>query len=174
MQVTQEVLLFRPILLATLLSVSTLSPPALATEIAQDASEPAGKKSPIVASLLSAGAPVGLVGLGFALQRPEVLYVAPLGLGAGQYYAGDPVRGALVGLGAPVAVAAGTLPFLLPGLIERWSEGGSYRYSLPPSYYTLLFGTMLGATISTLAYTGWAIGDAYNTVAEANQSRSQE
>lgn len=174
MQVTREVLLFRPVLVATLLSLTTLSRPAPAMEIAREASEPPGEKSPIVATLLSAGAPVGLVGLGFALQRPEVFYVAPLGLGAGHFYAGDPGRGALVGLGAPVAVAAGTLPFLLPGLIERWSEGGSYRYSLPPSYYTLLFGTMLGATISTLAYTGWAIGDAYNTAAEANQGKAQE
>lgn len=115
------------------------------------------KKDPWMAVGLSMGIPTLWLGAGLVITDYNHandpygthLYIGVpltltsfLGLGAGQMYAGDTLRGVLVGLGCYPVVFLG------------WAVGGS----------NLLYG-------SALAYGAWALYDAYQTTRRVNDEQ---
>lgn len=127
------------------------------------------KKNPGLALALSAGAPFVLLGLGAALQSLSpgnnsipsfgfagtiIAVSSPIALGAGQMYAGDPLRGVLVGLGGPLAVI---LAFLGGAAVPVESHsGGNYSVIIP---------SVVGAVV---LYEAWALYDAHQTTVRIN------
>ncbi len=101
------------ILLASLAAVTINGGPTIGADPAPP--EAPEIRSPGLASFLSAAGTLTLVGAG-----------------AGQFYAGDPVRGSLVGLGGVVLPfgAAALVPRLNPALAADENPSGIYFYTL--------------------------------------------
>ncbi|MBM3269896.1 MAG: hypothetical protein FJZ01_19865 [Candidatus Sericytochromatia bacterium] len=148
-------------------------PPA-AVEIVAAPSPPAGaqprewlpervapRKDPATALALSALSPLALVAGTAALSSvlrpplsadpytPLAALAAPLLLGTGYLYAGDPYRGALVGAGAYVSAMGG----FGAGFVLGTLTGGQFN--------NLVYGT-LGGIVAGVVYAGWALYDVYD------------
>jgi hypothetical protein len=131
-------------------------------------SEAGPTRDPTTAVLISALAPVALVGgasalytaVRFALGGADpagvnvlpgaAAAVSPLLLSAGYVYAGDPLRGVLVGSGWYGAVVGGFAIGFAAGTLQ----GGQF--------VNLAYGA-LGALVTGVGYTGWALYDVYAT-----------
>lgn len=114
--------------------------------------------NPALAATLSAVTPLALFSAGVALMKQPapityggigVVALSPVGLGMGQCYAGEPLRGALVGLGGPVvALGLGVLGD------QYLAKPGGMR---PSNEAALMYG------LGVLSYGAWACWDAYQT-----------
>lgn len=125
------------------------------TELA--ASEPQ-TKNPWAAMGLSLGTPL-VLGIGAAAAFGPLALLAPLGLGAGYVYAGDPARGLWVGLGGSAAVLGGALASgLLSLLVDSNTTSG-----------TALSFMLVGTLGSAVLYSYWAARDVMETTDRANE-----
>jgi hypothetical protein len=88
---------------------------------------------------------------------PAFGVAAPLGVGAGHFYAGDVTRGAWVSLGGVGAFLAG----------GAWGLYGPNSDLYPRRVNNAVFG----ALTATAAYSLWASWDAYQTAERINQQR---
>lgn len=132
------------------------------------------RKDPWLAAALSGltGVAVGLTGGALVPigdpQAPRahlangLIYASPFFLGAGQLYAGDPGRAALVSLGAPAVVGASALLGSAIGMANR-APGDTQ----PTLGYVIMFGGL--AAITTY---GFAVWDAYATAERKNAEPS--
>lgn len=140
------------------------------TAYAAPAPEP---KSPEIARGLTLAAPLGMFlvgaplvsamtaasGVSYSSPANSVIQTGffimiPASLATGYYYAGDPLRGTLVGLGG-VAVTVG--PLLAVG---AWSGNNPYT------------GALIGLPlmlVGFLGYTAWAASDVYQTTERLNR-----
>jgi hypothetical protein len=148
----------RSITLAAVLLATAIAPlPAMAAQ-----AEPA-TPDPVVAASLSAGVPA-LLTLGAVtitqLPVPIFGFVMPLGYGAGHMYAGDPLRGLLVGAGGYGAALGGGLVGF--GVEKLVAGSGS-----PLNGTT---GMVVGAGLALFAYGGWSASDAYHTAAKQREA----
>ena len=146
------------------------------------AAEPRDLKSPVLSVGLSVGTPVLLSNLGGGLlilsgypsqvNALSVLGMAvgvasPLALGAGQAYAGDPQRGAWVGLGAYGVMVGSTLLglgvayALAPKAMASGGQSAGMGYA---------FLALPVSAIATLGYTLWALADAHQTAVRQNEA----
>lgn len=134
------------------------SPPAIVQEVPPP-------KNPRVASGLTLLVPLGVVAGAGAGLYPFTYWLAPaaaLGLGSGHIYAGDPLRGILIGAGAPVVI-------LGSGAILG---GATYNLNLFPNYDRNSMGlaaSLIGVVTATALYSGWATVDAYQTTEHINR-----
>jgi hypothetical protein len=142
--------MLRSLMLASLL-VAMATAPALAADKPRAAAAP----DPAAAASLSVGVPllltVGAVTI-TSLQYPVFGIAMPLGFGAGQLYAGDPARAALVGLGG--YAAAGTGGLIGYGIDNALNSGHAMAGTT---------GMVTGAALALAVYGGWAAYDAYRT-----------
>lgn len=137
------------------------NPPAIIHEVSPP-------KIPRVAAGLTLLVPLGVVAGAGAGLYPFTYWLAPaaaLGLGSGHIYAGDPVRGVLIGAGAPVVILGSGAIF----------GGAAYSLNLFPNYDRNSMGiaaSLIGVIAATAAYTGWASVDAYQTTERVNREAS--
>ena len=145
------------------------------------ASEPRVLKSPVLSVGLSVGAPLLLSNLGgglmilsgypsevnaLSVMGMAVGAMAPLALGTGQAYGGDPQRGFWVGLGAYGAITGSVLLGLGAAYAidaQAMSAGGQSA----GMRYALL--TLPIASAVSVAYTIWALVDAHQTAVRYNE-----
>lgn len=107
--------MFRTTLIAAQLVLAAVHQPAFAQVEATPAATPeasATVPTPWLAGALSLGTPL----LFSAVSMSAVGLGAPLGFGAGHWYAGDPVRGALVGSVWPMQATSGGCPQVVAGI----------------------------------------------------------
>lgn len=151
--------MFKTTLIAALLVLAAPHQPAFAQDAATPAATPEASTSvpsPWLAGTLSLGTPLVL---GAVSMRAFGLG-APLGFGAGHWYAGDPVRGALVSLGGFGAAYAGYSWGLSSGG-GRYPGGGSLTIAV------------LTAWGVSLAYGLWAGYDAHHTAERLKPSDAE-
>lgn len=161
-------------ILATLfLSTCLLPQPSLAREMPAEVQ--AGYPEPALATMLSAaGPPVVLLttwAANLALGTPylaektryyalppdfnrAMMLVSPLGFSAGYFYAGDPARGLLVGLGGTAITAAGF------GYLDL--VGGQQALNHAPIVIPLMVLGLVG-------YGWWVAGDVQEVTARKNE-----
>ena len=137
---------------------------------------PIALRDPWMAAALSGGAPVAMLAVSPLLAGWPLVFF-PLATGAGQVYAGDPARGALVGVGAYAVTIGTTL-----GASAFLQRPAATRVGAPASgsSFTAGFGNALGEAIgnaviaiaigavATAAYGGFAAWDAYGVAERAN------
>ena len=111
---------------------------------------------PMLAAGLTAATALGSDNNNVALSALSIgLPIAGLSFGSGQVYAGDPLRGLLVGLGSYPAMLAGV--------------GVGYL-----STQNSNIGSMMGGTLSSLAYLVWAGTDAADVARRHRASIQQQ
>ncbi len=159
-----------------------LSPVGAATSSALPATLSLGQpalKNPWVAAGLSLGLPALWAGLtyggvqvygnapgpSFAWAGITTMYVlAPVCVGAGQFYAGDPLRGTLIALGAYAVGAAAILASGVFGDIGHSYPPGGMGPSTEQQVLTVV--SLVGLP---LAYCLWSGYDAYQAARSKNQ-----
>lgn len=112
---------------------------------------------PGFASTLSLLVPVGFAVATAPIAGPLSVIAAPLGAGAGHFYAGDPLRGTLITLGGLVVPSLG---------IGLGVGAGSLHASLDPrnaSLGSIATLGIVGGLISAIGYTVFAARDAQTT-----------
>jgi hypothetical protein len=149
-----------------------------------EAARPLDLKSPPLAVGLSAATPLALTSLGSGLMLLSsyptevnalsvlgmaVWATAPLALGTGQAYSGDPQRGLWVGLGTYGAITGSVLLGLGAAYAidaQAMSAGGQSA----GMRYALL--TLPIASAVSVGYTIWALWDAHQTAVRHNEAVS--
>lgn len=129
-------------------------------------------RNPWVAAGLGWGAATGLVLLEGPFELPlipassfaTIVTLSPGGFGAGHFYAGDPLRGALVSLAGPLITtgAAVATDAVMKQMYPCRNAACHMFPDLSPYAYAWLF--------SGIVYGMWASWDAYNTAERFNAS----
>lgn len=150
--------------LAATEAVTVASPVPVAPEL----------KSPVLAAVLSLTSPLTMVVVGTGITGSDqvalkyagaaLAIASPLGFGAGQSYAGDPLRGVLVGLGAPLAIGAS----IGLGAIVPYPQGSGMFGGFSQLWPMMVLG---GATF--IGYTLWAAADAAGTAVRYNREAAE-
>lgn len=158
---------------------------ALEAQPRLEASKPLALKSPALSVGLSLATPLAVSSLGGGLlmlsnypSEVNALGVlgmvvgaaAPLALGTGQAYAGDPQRGLWVGLGTygalvgTLALGFGVAYAVAPKAMESGGQSAGMSYALL---------ALPIASILSVGYTIWALADAHQTAVRYNEAVTQ-
>lgn len=132
---------------------------------------PPNVREPALAATLTFAAPLGIASVGLSRGYeavPLTLVLSPFSVGLGHVYAGDPMRGAWVSLGWPVAILASYALGNQIGLavIPETGRGFSDMRGIGVG--------LLGAAIGAAAYWGWAAYDAYETANRTNEEARKQ
>ncbi|MBO9540192.1 hypothetical protein J7643_06330 [bacterium] len=105
-----------------------------------------------------------------ALSAAGGSLLSPLGLGVGYLYAGDPMRGVMVGLGGLGTVSLGVLAgvALSQAVVVGAQSGGESA-----GFAYVLVGLPVMA-LSLVGYYAWALVDVYHTTLRTNEALRKE